>query len=125
MQIWEYNKFQMILFELVTLAIDCDVSDECSRFRHREMMLELLKADVSQEVISTVFIYLNNVIPNINDRIRFVCEFISDIRHPMEVNISEENYARYERKVIGCFIYIIDYFLRKFTISVFIVYNQS
>lgn len=95
----EYKTYQLILEEMISLALHCDITDECNRILLRNTLLEILKGNISDDIISKIFTYLNNTIKNVDHRIAFICEFISDLRNKSENNISEQEYAEYAQKV--------------------------
>lgn len=73
---------QLLLSELVRMSAHWDVSDECARAARHDLLLWLLRQDVSCHVLSAVFSRLRADMPDLAQLTALVFQVVADMRSP-------------------------------------------
>lgn len=83
---------QFILEQLLIILRNYDLGDEASRQYLNKSISKLLQNEVNLDVrvISTCMEILENSIPNVETRCKFVCEIISEIIYPLNCEETAE-----------------------------------
>ncbi|KAK2582335.1 hypothetical protein KPH14_004672 [Odynerus spinipes] len=101
----EKHTHKFILLQLFEIIKIYDLSDEAGRCHLRELILNMLLTDhCSREIIECVVKYLENVMPDVNERTSALADIISKIRMPTTVAtqvIQEEKISAEEEHEIN------------------------
>lgn len=96
----EFLEKQFILKQMFLIIKTYDCADVASRDCLNSLVSNTLeKVDLMSDVIETVVKCLENSIPEINSRSRFVSEIISEIMFPLDPEVSQEKEREKEFEV--------------------------